>query len=87
MELDKNVAKVDGNVLATFNTASFQTNYNLYLYAQNRAGNVYAPNGGTLYSCKIYDNDVLVRDFVPALLGSTSGLLDLVEQKFYGPVS
>ena len=87
MELDKNVAKVDGNVLATFDAASFQTNYDLYLYAQNRAGTRYAPNGGVVYSCKIYDNGVLVRDFAPAEFGGVSGLYDQVAGVFYTPLT
>ena len=38
-----------------------------------------------LYSCKIYDNDVLVRDFVPCINASGEvGLYDLVGKQFYG---
>ena len=39
---------------------------------------------GKLYSCQIYDNDMLVRDFVPAMNGSgVVGLYDRVNDVFY----
>ena len=39
----------------------------------------------TLYRCKFYEGDVLIRDFVPALRTSdlTVGLFDMVNQQFY----
>lgn len=38
-----------------------------------------------LYSCKIYQNDILVRDFIPVkrIIDSKLGLYDKVEHKFY----
>ena len=37
-----------------------------------------------LYSCKIYDDDLLIRDYVPVKNDSDQvGLYDLVEEKFY----
>ena len=41
--------------------------------------------GIKLYSCQIYDNDVLVRDFVPCIKDNGEvGLYDLVGKQFYG---
>ena len=41
--------------------------------------------GIKLYSCQIYDNGTLVRDFIPCINGSGEvGLYDLVGQQFYG---
>lgn len=42
------------------------------------------PQSGKLYSCKIYKDDVLVRDMIPAKdeVGN-AGLYDKVEGKFY----
>lgn len=38
-----------------------------------------------LYSCKIYDNGILVRDFIPCINEENeAGLYDLVNSKFYG---
>lgn len=40
---------------------------------------------GRMYYCKIYDNDVLVRDFIPAVRDSDgkAGFYDLVTNQFY----
>lgn len=40
---------------------------------------------GRMYYCKIYDNDILVRDFIPAIRDSDgkAGLYDLVTNQFY----
>ena len=45
----------------------------------------YLPSKMKLYSCKIYDNDVLVRSFVPCYrkLDYVAGLYDLVNGFFY----
>lgn len=42
---------------------------------------------GRIYFCKIYDNDVLVRDYIPARQNGIFGLWDKVEKKFYGSAS
>ena len=41
---------------------------------------------GKVYSFKIYDNDVLIRNFIPAKRNSDGifGMYDKVEKKFYG---
>lgn len=40
---------------------------------------------GKIYSCQIYDNGTLIRDFVPCINGSGEvGLYDLVGKQFYG---
>lgn len=40
---------------------------------------------GRMYYCKIYDNDILVRDFIPAVRDSDSkpGFYDLVTDQFF----
>ena len=55
------------------------------MFAYNTANSASLHSAARIYSCKIYDNGVLVRDFVPAK-GNTSGsigLYDFVEGKFY----
>ena len=37
-----------------------------------------------LYGCKIYEGDVLVRDYVPARKGEIVGLYDIVTGTFAG---
>ena len=57
----------------------------LYLLAQR--GNTAAQNfsRAKLYSCQIYENGALVKDFIPCKNASgTIGLYDLVGEQFYG---
>lgn len=66
-------------------TQEFQTNYTLTLFALNDAGTISSSKLSTkLYSCQIYSNDGLVRDFVPVKNElDVVGLYDFVERKFY----
>lgn len=82
--LNKNVLYKNGEVLHTFTQSTFQADYNLYLFCNNRNGEPQQFISGKVYSCKIYDNDKLVRDFIPALTEYDEiGLFDKVEKKFY----
>lgn len=65
--------------------ATFTSTHNLFLLADNdnetAAGNISAK----LYSCQIYDNGTLVRDYVPCKDQSgVVGLYDLTGKQFYG---
>ena len=66
-------------------TATFQTNYPLALFSVNDVDGIDSRCvNASLYSCKIYDNGVLIRDFVPAKnLDGTVGLYDLANDAFY----
>jgi hypothetical protein len=46
---------------------TFSSEYPLALFGVNHAGTVESDSRiiGKLYSCRIYDNDVLIRDFIP----------------------
>jgi hypothetical protein len=80
---DKNVVTLDG-VTKTHNAATFKASKPLYLGAENRKGTVYFMSTFRIYGCKIYDNDVLVRDFVPTKNGDgIVGLYDRVTDTFY----
>lgn len=58
---------------------------NIYLFAENRDGSAYGKCSGKMYRCKIYDNGIKVRDFVPCINASGEvGLYDLVGKQFYG---
>lgn len=75
--------KLDGVSQATYSVDAFQAEYNLYLAS--------CPNSsadenmqGKIYSCKIYDNSTLIRDFIPCKNASgTVGMWDNVNSKFY----
>ena len=85
IDANKNVFSLDGVVFKTFTPSTFSCNYYLYLFAYNGAGTVTNLTVAYLYSCQIYDNGTLVRDFVPCKNPSNAvGLYDLVGGQFYG---
>lgn len=67
--------------------AAFTADYPLYIYSNNRNGSPSEYGYGNIYTFKIYQTDVLQRDFVPCYEKSTNniGLYDLVTKKFYSP--
>ena len=70
-------------ITINFTYQAFTAPYTMTLFAINRS----SPLRGLmkLYSCQIYDNDVLVRDFVPCIKDDGEvGLYDLVGKQFYG---
>ena len=74
---------------ATNKTATFTTNSYLYLMNLNSLNTTdsRAPFGMRLYTCQIYDNGTMVRDYVPAKRKSDNvvGLYDLQNSVFYTP--
>ena len=87
VELDKNAVKVDGGQVHAFNAATFALANNLYLFAQNRNGEIGIAGAQTTivcHGCAIYDNGTQVRDFVPCTSPSgRTGLYDQIGQRFY----
>lgn len=64
-------------------TSSGGTNI-LYLFARNDFSTATRLASARLYCCKLYQNNVLVRDFVPCKNNSgTAGLYDMVNGVFY----
>lgn len=83
-EINKNVATVDDESI-TYNAQAFQLTHSIFLCADNAAGSVTAMVGMRIYSCQIYDNDELIRDFIPCITADGQiGLHDRVKRKFYG---
>ena len=83
------VFSLDGEVVRDLSSATFSkpdTTAPVCLFANNNKGSYkqdYMPSM-RLYSCRIWDNGLLVRDFVPALDGnSTACLYDIVGESFY----
>lgn len=67
-----------------FTETGFSTNRNAYIFTSNNiTGKVLAAM--RLYSCKIYDNDTLIRDYLPCYrkADNATGLYDLVNGEFY----
>lgn len=90
IDTNKNVTTVtDGshNAPVTQTYSSFTAANNLYICTCINNGTPYTGATaftGKIYSCKIYDNGTLVRDFVPCKSSSGAiGLYDLVNSAFY----
>lgn len=84
VEMNKNVFSLNGET-HTRTYASFQCAYALYLFALNNAGTVAFYSKMRMYSCQIYDNGTLIRDYVPCLnVSGAAGLYDMVNGVFYG---
>lgn len=84
--IDKNKNNVNfGSQTYTHSTATFTGTYPIALFASNTGGNVSYMTNIRLYSCKIYDNGTLVRDFIPAkkISDNKCGLWDKVTKAFY----
>ena len=83
LDKNKNVTTIEGSVV-TSTAATFSINYPLYLFARDNAGSVDNQCKMRLYSCRIYNNGLMVRDFIPCRNASgTIGLYDLVNGQFY----
>lgn len=84
IDKDKAVLKEDGVVVANHPAATFSSNYSLYLFCGNSAGTLEHYAYMRLYSCKIYNDDALVRDYIPVkrTRDSAIGLYDRVRRIF-----
>lgn len=82
--INKNVCTVGGQSV-TASATTFNTTQNLTLFAENNSGTVGQGSAIKLYSCQIYENGTLVRDFIPCQNASGAvGLWDAVNAVFYG---
>ena len=83
IEKNKNVTILNGSILATSQSQTFTCPSNLYLFCMNQSGPTFYSNI-ELYLCEIWDNDVLVRDFIPCKNQSNVvGMYDTVNDVFY----
>lgn len=83
-DLNKGVATVDGSSVS-FTNLTFSAGQSLTLLALNSNGTVDGRRpSGKLYGAKVYNNNTLVRDFIPAMNASgVIGLWDDVNSTFY----
>ena len=84
VDANKNIWKYSGETI-TFDKNNFTCAYSMYIFNVNKDDNSqYFPGMMKLYLFKIYDNDVLVRDFIPCKNPSgVIGLYDTVNNQFY----
>ena len=61
------------------------TNRNMWLFSINRGNTIFLADCVRLYSCKIYDNGVLVRNFIPVIrkIDNKPGMFDKITKQFY----
>ncbi len=83
LNFNKNVVKFNDESY-TFDAQTFQSNSNLTIFGRNTGGTVQYTAKMKLYSCEIYDNGTLIRNFIPCKNPSgTIGLYDIVNSQFY----
>jgi hypothetical protein len=81
---NKNITTVSGYKI-TANYEKFQHPYGIYLFARNNAGVMDFGSVSRIYSCKLYNNGTLIRDYVPCCRKSDGkpGMYDLANDVFY----
>lgn len=90
-DLNKNSYYIDGVLANTASTATFQLTTNLGIF--NAPATSLFNNDetfiGKVFSCKVYDNGTLIKDYVPCKRDSDSksGLYDVVNDVFYTAVN
>ena len=83
VDFNKNAFYVNGSLVSTLTASSFTSPYSLTLFDAATNDEEYPRYSGKLYSCKIYNNGVLVRDYIPVLrIDGVAGLYDLVNKSF-----
>lgn len=84
---DKNKFYINDVLLNTFTKNTFNGPYSMFLMVSHSGGhytNLANYARYKMYSCKIWDKDVLVRDFKPAKTkDGVYGLYDMVSAKFF----
>lgn len=84
--IENGVFSIDNSRITTISSSFDSNTVNIYLFAinANNAANNFS-SGMRIYSCKIYDNGTLIRDFQPIMIPSTDEycMIDKVENKLY----
>ena len=75
---------INNNDIKKISKEIFQNSRNMYLFANNNNRIAQLPMKGYIWYFKIYEGDILVRDYIPVLdLSNRPCLYDKVEDKFY----
>ena len=83
LDWNKNVVTW-GGISKSVSSSTFQCVDNAYLFAANNGGEAKFITRGRIYGCQIYDNDILIRDYIPmANEQGVCGLYDNVSHVFY----
>ena len=84
-DANKNVMTINGSLTLKSTYAKFKASATATLFSMRSVNSGISYGSHKLFSCQIYDNGNLIRDFVPCVNASGAvGLYDLVGRKFYG---
>lgn len=83
-EIDKGKLYLDNvKYMNPQEATEFQCDYNLVLFGVNTSNKI-TKSVTYIYDCKIYDNDVLIRDMIPVLdKNGVACMYDKVNKKYY----
>lgn len=82
-DFNKNILLLDG-VKYTYTANTFQSDYNFIIFGVTNYEGLVASSPCRIYSCKLYDNGTLIRDFVPYVTREgVYCLYDKIEEKCY----
>ena len=76
--------KLNGSTIITSSAALADLGRNLYLFANNSTSGIVNKAKARVYSCKIYQNNTLVRDYISVRKGAVGYLYDRVSGKLFG---
>lgn len=82
VDRNKNVTRV-GEYTVTSTASSAKSIYPLTLFSVNTHNVVNKGCCIKVYSCKIYDNETLIRDYIPCSFGGKAGMYDHMNHMFY----
>lgn len=83
IDKNKNITTIGKNSITNIN-GTFQSAYNMYIFAMNQKGTVSGLSSSTIHHLQIYDGNTLVRDFIPIKTTTNIyGLWDKVNKVFY----
>ena len=83
IDANKNDCTIDG-VTGTISGNLGNCNYNMLLFACDTGGTVGLWSSIKLFACQIYDNDALIRDFIPSTdADNVACLYDNVSKEYY----
>lgn len=83
-KLEKNNFYVNGSLIKTVTYNSFNTVNTLHIFNYNEGNGLHEASNEMIYYVKIWDNGILVRDFIPVLNASNVACFyDRVNKKYY----
>lgn len=84
IDKNKNSTNIDGTTV-THTAGTFQSSYPLVIFANNGLGTIESRKvHARLYYCQIYDNNTLIRDYLPIRTEDGQvGLIDMLTETFY----